>query len=111
MLDRFIDFGKLGASRIAEHLFWIGTALSAIPAFLFGRFIYMTTTYNKEISYFQNDEQWFTYKPVNNLPLGIGGGIFTFLVSVFIWKIVCEVLYLAVRCMETYLEDHREKVD
>lgn len=111
MLDRFLDFGKMEAIRIAEYLFWIGTALSAIPSFMLGKYLYMTTTYNKEISYIQNGEQWFTYKQVNNLPLGIGGAVFTFLVSIFIWKIVCEVLYLAIRCMENYLGIHREKMN
>jgi hypothetical protein len=56
----------------------------------------------------QNGERWFTSKPVNNLPLGIFGAIFAFVVSIFVCKIICEILYLALRCMETYLERHWE---
>lgn len=111
MLDKFLDFGKTGASRIAEYLFWVGTVLSAISSFLFGKFLYMTNMYDKEISYIQDGQRWFTSKPVNNFPLGVGGAIVSFIVTIVVLKITCEVLYLIIRCMETYLEKNRKSVE
>lgn len=108
MLDRFLNFGKLGASRICEYLFWAGTGLSIIPAYFFGRFLYLHNTYLKEISKMQNGERVFTYVAENNLLLGIGGAIFVFVCLIFLWKVICEALYLAIRCMEAYLERHGE---
>ncbi|HYF81877.1 MAG TPA: hypothetical protein VEB00_02455 [Clostridia bacterium] len=111
MLDRFLDFGKTGASRIAKNLFWVGTVLSAISSFLFGKFLYMTNTYDKAISFIQDGQRWFTSKPVNNFPLGVGGAIVSFIISIVVLKVTCEVLYLIIRCMETYLEKNRESGD
>lgn len=107
MLDRFLDFGKIGAGRIAEWLFWAGTVLSGISSFLFGKYLYLTNTYDKDISFMQNGEKWYTSKPVNHLPLGIGGALVSFIVSVVFWRIACELLYLIIKCMETYLEKNK----
>ncbi len=111
MLDRFLDFGKVEAKRIAEYIFWVGTVLSAISSFLLGKFLYMANTYDKEISYIQNGQRWVTSKPVNNFPLGVGGAIVSFIVSIVVLKVACEVLYLLIRCMKTYLEKNRERAE
>ena len=104
MLEKFLDFGKMGARRIVEYLFWGGALLSAASSLILGKYIYMTTTYNKGITYFQNGQKWYTEKQVNNLPLGIGGAIASFIISIIFWKLACEILFLIIRCMEKYLE-------
>ncbi len=111
MLDRYLDFGKMGARRIVECLFWVGAVVSAISSFLFGKYLYITTTYAKDFSYIQDGQQWFSSELVNNLPLGVGGAIVLFIASIVILKVVCELLYLIIRCMETYLEKNRENTD
>jgi hypothetical protein len=111
MFDKCLNFGKMGAKIIVGFLFWVGTALSAISSFLFGKFLYMTNTYDKDILFMQNGQQWYTSKPVNNFPLGVGGALVSFIISTVVLKIVCEVLYLIIRCMETYLKKNREGID
>lgn len=109
MLDKYLNFGNMEAKRIVGYLFWGGTLLSAISSFLFGKYLYLTNTYGKELFFMQNGQKWFTEKQVNHLPLGIGGALVSFIVSVIFLKVACEVLYLIIRCMETYLENSRER--
>jgi hypothetical protein len=111
MLDRYLDFGRVGAKRLAELVFWIGITLSTISSILVGKYLYMTYMYDKEFVYMQDGQQWFSSKQVNNLPLGIGGAVVSFLVSLVIIKVACEVLYLIIRCMETYLEKNKESAE
>lgn len=111
MFNRLLSFGKMGARRIVGYLFWIGAAASSISSIMFGKYLYLTNTYDKGISFIQNGTTWYTSKPVNHLPLGIGGAVAAFIISIVIWKVACEVLYLIIKCMETYLSKNSEYVD
>lgn len=111
MFDKFLKFGEMGAIRIIRFFFWVGTALSAISSILFGKYLYMTNTYDKDITFMQDGQKWYTSKPVNNLPLGIGGALVSFIISIIIWRVVCEILYMIIRCMETYLEKNKKSMD
>lgn len=111
MPEDYLDFGKLEAKHIVRYLFWAGTALSAIASLLFGKYLYMTNTYDRETSFMQNGETWHSFEPVNHLPLGIGGAIASFVISIVILNVVCEVLYLIISCMKVYLEKNRENAN
>lgn len=94
MIKKFFQFGEESLKSIITYLFSIGSFIVAYKAFIFGKAIYLVNFYNKEISYFKDGQRWYTGKEVNNLPLGIVGGIMYFIVIILIWKLVCELLYI-----------------
>ena len=89
-LKDFFTLGKLTVSYTVEKIFYIGILFIAYKAYLFGKIIYMTHTYSKMSSYLVNGQRLIIH--ANNLPLGIIGSLLFFIVSLIIWKLVCELL-------------------
>ncbi len=111
MPEDFLNFGEMETKCITKYLFWAGAALSLIISLLFGKYLYMTNTFEREISFIENGETWYSFEPVNHLPLGIIGGVASFIISMVVLKAACEVLYLIISCMKVYLEKNEGSAD
>ncbi|PKM49706.1 MAG: hypothetical protein CVV02_14625 [Firmicutes bacterium HGW-Firmicutes-7] len=90
----FFEFGDMSLKSIIRYLYLMGCITLLYKAFLVGRVLYLTNTYAKETSYMQGGQQWYSSIEVNNMPLGLFGGLAFFIVSLLIWKIICELLYI-----------------
>lgn len=93
-IEKITNFGEMPLKSIITYLFEIGCIIIAYKAFLWGKAIYLSTYYEKEISYIKNNQSWYTTEMTNNLPLGIAGGIVYFIVISVAWKLICELLYI-----------------
>ncbi len=100
-------FGNITAKRALAILFYLGLAPFFISSILFGKYIYVTNQYTKDILYSENGIQIHTGAVVNNLPLGVFLGVVYFIFGVLIWKIICELLIIIFRCFETYVEKNK----
>jgi len=94
IIKKCISFGEMSLKSIISFLFYIGCFIIVYKAFLWGKAIYLTNFYEKEISYLQGSQRWFTSETVNNLPLGVMGFIVYFIVISLAWKLICELLYI-----------------
>jgi hypothetical protein len=91
-LKDFFTLGKLSISYVIQKIFYLGTIFIAFKAYLFGKGIYLTHTYIKDISYYENGQHWYTSTEAQNTPLAILGFIVFFIVVLIMWKFICELL-------------------
>lgn len=94
MHENFFAIGKMSVKSIIKKLFYLGAVIIAGRSFIWGRYLFMNHKYHKEISYIEKGQEWHSFKLVNNLPLALVGGIVYFFVILFIWKLICELLYI-----------------
>lgn len=94
MLKRLFQFGGKSIEALIKYLFVFGNFIIMYNAYAFGKSIYLTTYYEQGISYIQEGQRWYTTEKVNNLPLGIVGSIAYFIITLVIWKVICELLYI-----------------
>lgn len=93
-LRKYFAFGEMSLKRVILYLYGLGCLLIIYKAYRWGKSLYLTNFIEKDINYIQNGERWYTSETVNNAPLGILGFFAYFLVFSFIWKLVCELLYI-----------------
>ncbi|WBW97100.1 hypothetical protein [Oceanirhabdus sp. W0125-5] len=105
----FRKFGVISAKNAIEILFYLGIFPILMKAIAYGKVMYLSHMYEKEISFIENGMRHYTYRMVNNLPLGIFTGILYFVFGVLIWKIICELLIMIFRCFETYVEKNKKR--
>ena len=96
-------FGNITAQKAISILFYLSTIPFFISSIVLGKYIYLTSTYFKDITFMQNGVQMFTETKVNNLPLAILLASIYFILGILIWKIICELLIMIFRCFETYV--------
>lgn len=106
-LNWLMEFGNITAKKAITILFYLGSIPLIISSIMIGRYIYLTNEYHKGITYIENGTRWYTEARVNNLPLGVLSGIVYFVVGIFTWKIICELLMIIFRCFETYLQKNK----
>lgn len=97
-------FGEIPAKKCISILFYLGILPLFYSTIIFGRYIYLSNKYLKDIWFLQDGKQAFTQTEVNNLPLGVFLGILFFIFGILIWKIICELLIIIFRCFEVYVE-------
>ena len=96
-------FGNITATKAIRILFYLSIVPFFISSIMFGKYIYLTSTYFKDITFMENDQQMFTQTIVNNLPLAVFLASIYFVLGILIWKIICELLLIMFRCFETYV--------
>lgn len=101
------EFGSITAQKAITILFYLGITPLFISSFLFGKNVYLTNQYFKDVSWIENGTRWYTQYEANNLPLGIFLGIIYFVIGILTWKIICELLIIIFRCFETYVHKNR----
>lgn len=96
----FFKLGKMVSHKAISILFYVGFIPLIAQSYTLGKNIYKTNTYSQSIQLNQNGPAMFTGREVNNAPLGILGGLISFVVMVVIWKIICELLIILFRYFE-----------
>jgi len=104
MLNKIFSLQKRAASEILSLMYKAGMIPLMYKSYLFGRYIYINNSYEKDFSFIQNGERLYSSKPVNNVPLGIIGGIILFIILVIIWKLICELLLIILEFFETNIK-------
>lgn len=102
LLTFMITFGEITSKKAITILFYIGIIPILIQSYVIGNTIHLTYTYQKQISYLSNGIPRFTSVETPNIFFGILSGILAFIATLFIWKIICELLIMIFRCFETY---------
>lgn len=88
--------GRIEAVTLISILFYTGIIPIVFKSIGFGKNVFLNNTYQIIVK----EGEWFTGKEVNNLSLGIFQGILHFIISIIIWKIVCEILLIILRYFE-----------
>ncbi|SHH81757.1 DUF4282 domain-containing protein [Desulfosporosinus lacus] len=96
----FFKLGEMVSYKAISILFYVGFIPLIAQSYMLGKNIYETNTYSKSIQVNQNGQIWLTGQEVNNIPLGILGGLVSFIVTMIIWKIICELLIIVFRYFE-----------
>jgi len=102
-----IKFGETTAKRAISVLFFLGLFPLFYISILFGKYLYLTNLYEKSIWFTQNGQRMYTSTMVNNKPLGFLGGLVFFVVTVLVWKVLCELFIIIFRAIETYTQKNR----
>lgn len=96
----FFAFGRFSVGGLCRLVFWAAMLLNGLSAVALGQLIYLTTTYERTITYpdaLNPDMLWHSSEIAANLPGAIVGGLLVFVVGVFVWRLVCEVLFIVLR--------------
>ncbi len=93
-IRKFVEFGEMTLKSIITFLYGIGCIIIIYKAYLWGKSIYLTSFYEKQISYFRDGERWITSEPANNLFLAVLGFVVYFIIAAVVWKLICELLYI-----------------
>jgi len=101
MLSEIFNLQKRPSVEILSLVFKVGMIPLLYGSYLFGHYQYLNNIYEENFSVIQDGMRSFSSRPVNNEPLGIFCGIIFFIISVFIWKLVCELLLIMFRFFET----------
>jgi hypothetical protein len=99
-----LKFGETTAKRAISALFYLGLFPLFFTSILFGKYLYLTNTYEKAIWFIENGQKMYTSALVNNQPLGFLGGLVFFVVTALVWKVLCELLIIIFRAIETYIQ-------
>lgn len=100
-------FGEVSAKKVISFLFFLGIIPLAYNSVLFGKYLYLNNTYEKEIWFKQFGQTVYSSKEVHHLPLGIIGGFIFFIVMMLTWKVTCELLIIIFRAIETYTQKNK----
>ena len=101
MFSSIFNLEKRSSIEVLSLVYKVGMIPLLYKAYLFGRYLYLNNTYEKGFTFLQDGQTWFSSKPVNNAPLGIVGGIIFFIISIFIWKLGCELFLIMFRYFES----------
>lgn len=103
----FFRFGETTAENAITLLFFIGSLPLLFSAVLFGRYLYLNNTYLKSIRFMQDGQLVYSEIQAQDTTLGVLGGFAFFIVAVLIWKVLCELLIIIFRALETYIQKNR----
>ncbi|TCZ68559.1 hypothetical protein E0485_24330 [Paenibacillus albiflavus] len=96
MEDKIFKFGRIPANTLLTILFYTGILPIMYQAFVFGRKVYLNNFIQTQVK----EGNWYIGKEINNLPLGVLQGVIVFIISIIIWKVICELILIVVRYFE-----------
>jgi len=94
----------LSPEVLVDWLFKIGIGIAFVKSFMIGAIIYNVSTYDKTISFISDGVKHFTSTPAPNLPLASVSSIVAFLISVAIWKFVCEFILIVLKYFQSNIK-------
>lgn len=106
MLKNFLSFEKDSAFNLMKRIFHIGIFTLFLPAFWIGKYFAVLFPATHQIP--AETSGWFTFTSGPNIILGILIGIGFLIISILIWKIICQTLLIILQSCETYI-DNNEK--
>lgn len=100
MFNKFLLFEKDSAFNLMKRLFNVGLIPLFIPAIWLGKYFAILFPVDKEVpSYLPG---YLSYIPGTNYILGIITGMIGLIVSIIIWKIICQGLLIVLQAFEIY---------
>jgi hypothetical protein len=101
MFNKIFNLQKRTAVESLSLVYKAGMIPLLYGSYLNGYYLYLNNTYEQGFSFVQNRVRLYSEEPVSNMYLGIFGGMIFFIISVYIWKLVCELLLIMFRFFET----------
>ncbi len=96
LIEKIFKFGEITSKTLVTILFYTGILPIIYQSIEFGKTVYL----NNFVEITVKNGDWYTGKEINNLPLGIFQGVIVFLISIIIWKVICEIIFIMVRYFE-----------
>lgn len=107
MFEGFLDFKKDRAFNLMKKLFNVGLIILLIPAFMLGTYCSYLFPVNGQVQ--SEIPGMFTFAARPNYILGIITGITILIISIVIWKIICQGLLIVLQGFETYTSNNMEE--
>lgn len=96
MKDKIFRFGSLSSRVLITILFYTGIIPIFYQSVAFGKQVYASHFVQTTVK----EGDWYTGKTINDLPISVFQGTVAFLVSIVMWKVICELLLIIVRYFE-----------
>lgn len=107
MFNEFLSFRKDSAFNLMNKLFNIGLIPMFIPAIMLGKYFSILFPVNNQVP--GHAPGYYSFAPGPNYILGIITGIFGLIISITIWKIICQGLLIILQGFETYVSNNPEE--
>ena len=101
ILEQFFRLGETTVEVLVNWFFNIGIGIAFVKSLVLGAIIYNVSTYDKTISFISDGVKRFTSVPAPNLPLALASSIVAFLISVVIWKFICEFILIVLKYFQS----------
>lgn len=107
MFNGFLSFKKDTALNLTKKLFNIGLIPLFIPAIWLGKYFAFFFPVEREVPSYSPG--YFSYIPGPNYILGIITGVIALVLSIIIWKIICQGLLIVLQAFEIYSNKNTEE--
>lgn len=97
MKDKILGFGNFSSRLLISLLFYTGIIPIFYLSVAFGKRVYASHFVQTTVK----EGDWYTGKTINDLPISVFQGTVAFLVSIVMWKLICELLLIVFRYFET----------
>ncbi|WP_053957469.1 hypothetical protein [Inediibacterium massiliense] len=104
MFKELLSFKKDSAFNLLQRLFHIGILPLFLPAFWLGK--YFAILFPVDCKVPSENPAFYTFETMPNVLLGIFVSICLLIVSIFIWKIICQILLIIFEALESYINRH-----
>lgn len=105
LFDDFITTGKVNSKILVNVLFYSGLIVIICFGVLEGK--YLAETY--KIWTTVQKGNMYTGAEVNNYVLNIFGFLIVVIVSIVIWKVLCELIYFILEALKVYINRNKMK--
>ena len=100
MFNEFLSFKKDSAFNLMNRLFNIGLIPMFIPAIWLGKYFAILLPVTNQVP--GHSPGYYSFVPGPNYILGIITGMIGLIISIIIWKIICQGLLIVLQGFETY---------
>ena len=107
LLDKLILFEKDSAFNLMQKAFLIGIFPLLFPAFWLGKHFAILFSVERQVP--ADTPGYFTFRSEPNVILGILIGASILIISILIWKIICQALLIVLEAFEIYTSNHNDE--
>ncbi|AOY76789.1 hypothetical protein [Clostridium formicaceticum] len=107
MSDKLLTFKRDSAFNLMERIFSVGIAPLLFPAFWLGR--YFAILFPADYQVPAETPGFVTFTSGPNIMLGILVGAGVLVISILIWKVICQSLLIVLEAFETYTNRHSKE--
>ena len=84
----FLDFGCYSVKELTKLIYWTGAFVIAIASWFIARTVALMHVWHRP------SEQGYAVVQLTNWPFGIFVGVLCFAISILLWRMVCEMIYI-----------------
>ncbi|MFT9493397.1 hypothetical protein [Anaerosolibacter sp.] len=107
MFEKFLSLKKESALNLLQRLFYIGIITLFFSSIWIGKYIAILFPSQYQVP--AAEPGWYTFETGPNVLRGIFMGACLFIISIAIWKIICQILLIILEAFESYT--HQKNLD